>query len=347
MASVKGAKPSRFKPRPVPARWGGTLRDIAEEWLATYYSYSPKTRTLYHSAILGSLVPALESAGIEEIDEVRPSHLNTWLGEEFARPRRRARYDGDRPGFISSSSLTRLYSTARSFFRWCVASDYLVASPMEQVKAPKRPEFLRQGFTREEAQRLVRWNGYKGIRALRLRDRAIVLLLLDTGLRAAELLSLTTSSIETRTRAGNVRLVGAEDGSKRIEHWLKVRGKGKKERYVKIGDVTHKAVMAWLRSRLPAPGSDAMFTTIQQTPLNYQALHSMLANLGEFAGVEHCYPHRFRHTAATELYLDSTNIELVRTVLGHSDVTTTGRYLRRVGTHYQEMDYRTPGEWLA
>ncbi len=347
MTSKARQQPSRFQPRALPARWGGTLRDIAEEWLATYYSYSPKTRALYTSAILGSLVPALERAGVEELADVRPAHLNAWLADEFARPRKRARYDGDRPGQISSSSLTRLYSTARSFFRWCVASEYLVVSPMEQVKAPKRPEFLRQGFTREEAQRLVRWNGYKGIRALRHRDRAIVLLLLDTGLRASELLSLTTSSIETRTRAGNVRLVGAEDGSKRIEHWLRVRGKGQKERYVKIGDVTHKAVSAWLRVRLPAPGSEALFTSIQQTPLGYHALQKMLHSLGEFAGVENVYPHRFRHTAATELYLDSTNIELVRTVLGHSDVTTTGRYLRRVGTHYQEMDYRTPGEWLA
>lgn len=344
----RAARPSTFQPRAIPPRWGGTPRDIAEEWLSGYYSYSPRTRALYRDAILVKFIGWLEEHGVEEMADVRPGHINAFMQAEFERPRLKERSDGDRPGKISTSSLMRLHQNLRSFFRWCVASEYMVSSPMDSpaVKAPKQIASLRTAFTREEAQRLVRWNSFKGIRALRYRDRAIVLLLLDCALRASELLSLEVDSIETRTRAGNARLLGAEAG-KQTEHWLKVRGKGQKERFVRVGDSTYKAVIAWLRVRFPSSGSSALFTTIQGNPMTYQALHKMVHNLGVYAGVEDCYIHRFRHTGLTELYLDSTNIELVKMVAGHSDVVTTGRYLRRVGIQYQQSEYRTPGEWLA
>ena len=342
-------KASTFQPRAIPPRWGGTPRDIAEEWLSGYYSYSKRTVALYREAIADKFVGWLEANGVEELADVRPRHINEFMQREFERPRKKVRADGDRPGHISSSSLMRLHQNLRSFFKWCVASEYLLNSPMDSpaVRAPKRSTILRQAFTREEAQRLVRWNTYKGIRALRYRDRAIILLLLDCGLRASELLSLQVDSIETRTRAGNVRLIGPADGSKRTDQWLKIRGKGQKERYVRVGETTYKAVIAWLRVRLPAPGSNAMFTSIQASPLAYHALQKMVHNLGIYAGVDDCFIHRFRHTALTELYLETTNIELVKMVAGHSDVVTTGRYLRRVGVQYQQQEYRTPGEWLA
>lgn len=348
MNNTRPAKRSTFQPRAIPPRWGGTPRDIAEEWLSGYYSYSPRTIALYRDAIVAKLVGWLEAHDVEELADVRPGHINAFMQGEFERPRLKQRSDGDRPGRISTSSLTRLHQNLRGFFRWCVASEYLVVSPMDSpaVKAPKRIATLRTGFTREESQRLVRWNSFKGVRALRYRDRAIVLLLLDCALRASELLSLEVDSIETRTRAGNARVVGAAEG-KQTEHWLKIRGKGQKERFVRVGDNAYKAVIAWLRVRAATPGVRSMFTTMQGNVLTYQALHKMVHNLGVYAGVEDCYIHRFRHTGLTEIYLDSTDIELVKMVAGHADVTTTGRYLRRVGIQYQQSDYRTPGEWLA
>ena len=81
--------------------------------------------------------------------------------------------------------------------------------------------------------------------------------------------------------------------------------------------------------------------------MGYMALNSMMHNLGIYAGVPDCYIHRFRHTALAELYLNTTDIELVKMVAGHADVTTTGRYLRRVGIQYQQTPYETPGQWLA
>lgn len=341
-------KPSTFKPEALPARWGGTPRDIAEEWLATYYSYSPNTIRIYRETVLARFVPWLEENGIEELADLRPVHITAFMQAEFNRPRKKARRDGDRGQFISSSSLLRLFQNLKSFLKWCVASEYLVHSPMDNdiIRAPKQPLALREAFTREEAQRLIRWNAFKGIRAVRYRDRALVTLMLDTGLRAAELLSLQVDSIETRVASGGVRLVGAEEG-KRVQRWLKIRGKGRKDRFVRVGDEAFKAVNAWMRVRMAAPGSDALWTTIQGTPLDYQALYKMLLHLGEYAGVENVYPHRFRHTAATELYLETKDIELVRHMLGHEDISITARYLRRVGMDYQTTDYRTPGEWLA
>lgn len=348
MNNKKPLNPRGFKPHGLPPRWGGSPRDIAEEWLSGYYSYSARTVQLYREAIVDKFVAWLEANGIEELADVRPIHINAFMQTEFERPRLKPRSDGDRPGRISTSSLARLHQNLRSFFRWAVASEYVINSPMDSatVKAPKRATTLRTGFTREEAQRLVRWNAYKDVRVLRHRDRAIVLLLLDCALRASELLSLEVDSIESRTRVGNARLVGPAAG-KQTEHWLRIRGKGQKERYVRVGDTTYKAVIAWLRVRTSSPGNRSMFTTMQGRPMGYMALNSMIHNLGIYAGVPDCYIHRFRHTALTELYLNTTDIELVKMVAGHADVTTTGRYLRRVGIQYQQTPYETPGQWLA
>ena len=130
---------------------------------------------------------------------------------------------------------------------------------------------------------------------------AMVLLLLDTGMRASELCALTL---------GNTHL---------NEGYVKALGKGAKERIVPFGTLTRKSLLRYIHSYRPEPASaevDELFLSTNGTPLSYDGLAQALKRLGKAAGVPRLHAHLFRHTFAVRYLMDGGDLMTLKLILG-------------------------------
>jgi integrase/recombinase XerD len=191
------------------------------------------------------------------------------------------------------------------------------------VKAPEFNKAVIEPFTKDELQRMVRaaeyadeWSTSRGryVQAKRPtadRDKAIVMTLVDAGLRAGELCALKMADYD----AGRGRL--------HIQH-----GKGDKERYAIIGARAQKAIWKYLTTRPKTKPADPLFATRDNRHIRRENLHHMLARMGDRAGVENVYPHRFRHTFAIEFLRNGGNVMLLKELLGHESLEMVMVYVK-------------------
>lgn len=193
------------------------------------------------------------------------------------------------------------------------------------VRGVKRPRWRRpviEPFTQEEVGRLLRacdqmepydrtWKrNVSAKRPTALRDRAILLALLDTGLRASELTALRLADYDEKR------------GRMRVLH-----GKGDKERTVFLGDTSRLAVWRYLATRETVKTSP-LFATRQGTALERAGLLHLVQRIGERAGVQGVHPHRFRHTFAIWFLRNGGNPLELQRMLGHEKLETVLIYVR-------------------
>jgi integrase/recombinase XerD len=143
-----------------------------------------------------------------------------------------------------------------------------------------------------------------------LRDRAIILLLVDTGVRASELCTLTAGNTDLKNRR------------------ITVDGKGSKERIIPFSARTAQAIWRYL-SHQPAPRGNhhRLFLAEDGTPISRYALGRLISRLGTRAGVRGAHPHRFRHTFAIQFLRNAGNGYVLQTLLGHSTMEMVKVYL--------------------
>jgi site-specific recombinase XerD len=141
------------------------------------------------------------------------------------------------------------------------------------------------------------------------------LVLLDTGIRASELLSLTVKNLD---------LSHSE---------MKVKGKGNKERVVPFGPTTKKALMLWTLKHHKE--SELVFHGFEGEPLTYTALAHLLKRLGEKAGVPRLHAHLLRHTCALRWLMSGGDVVSLKNLLGHIEVSTTSLYLHMASKDVQ------------
>ena len=142
------------------------------------------------------------------------------------------------------------------------------------------------------------------------RNRVILLLLLDTGLRATELAELKLHQIDRRNQR------------------VQVMGKGAKERSVPFSARTAQALWHYMTSRKEFTQGDYLFISKTKRHLNRHSLRKMLESLGERAGVSHVHPHRFRHTFAIQYLRNGGDPYTLQMMLGHSTLEMVKTYLR-------------------
>lgn len=154
------------------------------------------------------------------------------------------------------------------------------------------------------------------------RDRAILYLLLDTGLRASELTGLHLYDVDLKA------------------FHVKVMGKGSKERILTISPRTAKAIWKYLASDRPeATLGEPLFLSRDELPLSPSALLQLVRRLGDRAGVDGCHPHRFRHTFAIEFLRNGGNIYALQAMLGHSTLEMVRRYLALAQTDVDQAHH--------
>lgn len=315
MSIYQARRPIRVEPSAgIPLAEPLPLDELAEEFVDGYrYTGSPRTLEHYE-AWSRHLFPWLAAQKVVRLDQFEARHVIRYLGELAQR--------------IAPVSVRKAYNQIHRFFAWCQENQYCQRNPCQVVKAPAVPEGTRHAFEDHEVKRMSLCTNSKD-GPTGTRDRAILALLLDTGIRARELCNMRLSDVDWPRGRILVHL-----------------GKGNKDRWLPIGHETQRRLKLWVRLRWPI-ASDRLWLTLRREPLEYSALASMCLKLGLYADVNDCTPHRFRHTYATSHYRAHHDIIALQTLLGHASIEMTMRYLRSLGVSYgAEAGYRTPGEWL-
>jgi len=193
----------------------------------------------------------------------------------------------------------------------------------EEVEALlKACEFCREANTRDRRRFTMR-------RPTARRDRAIILTLLDTGLRATELCSLTIGDVDQKM------------GRIEVKHGPRGGAKGNKGRVVFLGKSARRVLWRYLAEREDGEDPDApLFLGIFNRPLNKNGLRQLIAGLGKKAEVKDCYPHRFRHTFAITYLRAGGDLFTLQALLGHSTLDMVRRYARIAEIDIQQAHRR-------
>jgi site-specific recombinase XerD len=244
-----------------------TLESLAPSWDLSLRAgnKSPRTVQTYLES-LRSLDRHLTEAGMPRVvSSIRREHVESWIAALLER---------SKPATASNR-----YRAAVTFFRRCIEEGELTASPMERMSPPKVPENPPPLITEEQIAALLK--DCAGTEFVDRRDTAIIRILLDTGMRRAELAGLCLNDVDLRTRE------------------LRVTGKGDRVRIVRMGFKTASAVDRYLRARARHRHrfSDRVFVG-QAGALDGNAVAHMLTRRCERAGIPKINPHAFRHRHA-------------------------------------------------
>ena len=210
---------------------------------------------------------------------------------------------------LSERSQARLVSSLRSFFDWMVKEGYITDNPCDKVDAPKLGVYLPSVLSEEEVDRIIRcvdtssWTGK--------RDRAILEVLYGCGLRVSEASGLKISSLFL------------EQG------FLRIIGKGNKERLVPIGEMAIEALNIYMEDR-PDPAAkndDIVFLNRFGKSISRVSLFKIVKRYTLAAGIlKDISPHTFRHSFATHLIEHGADLRVVQEMLGHENIATTEIY---------------------
>ena len=226
------------------------------------------------------------------------------------------------PITLSNKSLLNIHTGLGALWTWAVKEGVTERHVVRDVARPKPEEPAIIPFTEDDLKRLMaaceRTAGYTrpgkrltdNKRRTVLRDRAIVLLLLDTGIRASELADMTVQDVDVRNRR------------------ITVTGKGRKSRMLPMSPETSKAVWKYLTTeRATDRMRDPLFTAENGTGMTRITLLCFLKRLGARAGVADCHPHRFRHTFAVMFLRNGGNAFELQMALGHTSLGATQTYM--------------------
>ncbi len=221
-----------------------------------------------------------------------------------------ADYLSSRSSGISKRTQSRMLSSLSSFFSWLILEGERSDNPCDGVDHPKLGRYLPEVLSVQEVTDII--EGVKTDTWQGVRDRAILEILYGCGLRVSELCELKLSNVYAS------------------EGFLRVIGKGNKERLVPIGGAALEAFGAWLdlRPQTAAPAyDDYVFLNRFGKPLSRISVFNMVKKNAALAGVEkEISPHTFRHSFATHLIENGADLRVVQEMLGHESILTTEIY---------------------
>jgi len=264
--------------------------------------YSPNTLLAYERDIVDFLNFHESRSG--KLSRVNRRDVNRYLAE--LRARRNA-----------TTTLLRKISSVKGFYDWLQSQGVLRENPIALLDLPKRRKTLPRILSVSEVSRLLSHP------KLGLQDKVMVELLYACGLRVSELTSLT------------VRAIDIPGG------YLRITGKGDKERLIPLGDVSVMVVRHYL-AETGLSGQDHLFPHLDEAlkpliniePLNRREVWQRVRDLKHIIGRE-ISPHTFRHSFATHLLENGADLRVVQELLGHSDISTTQIYTQISKRHIQ------------
>ncbi|MGC9127364.1 MAG: tyrosine-type recombinase/integrase [Acidithiobacillus sp.] len=249
----------------------------------------------------------LAERGIVDIEAVQPEHLRHFLRRERARG-------------VAIRSLRRRFAALRALYRYLQRRHPSLIDPSQHLRLPKLEQHFPDWLTVDQAQQLLNVplppSGQAATTPERqaglaqARDRAMLELLYSSALRVSELVAIDLDHLD---------LAGA---------WLRVSGKGGKERMVPVGQAARAALRAYLplRATLAATGTAALFLNQRGGRLTVRSVQRIVDRWGRDRLGQALHPHALRHSAASHLLQSSGDLRAVQDFLGHAGIATTAIY---------------------
>lgn len=214
---------------------------------------------------------------------------------------------------LSSYTVNGVARALKAFFNFCVNDRLIDESPMQRVKIPKLDKKIPPALTVDDVQKLLAVCKTQ-------RDQTLILFLIDTGVRAAELVKLNKDDIDLQSGVVTVR-----------------QGKGRKDRLVYIGAKTRKQLLRYYMERGTSSENAPVFISERGGErILTSGLRQLFQRLGEAAQVKHCTPHTFRRTFALWSLRSGMSIYHLQKLMGHADIHVLRQYLALVEADARE-----------
>jgi integrase/recombinase XerC len=287
--------------------------------LATEKIRSAETIRAYASDLQG-FKEHLEASGgperLKQVEGIDQFHVRGFLATRFGR--------------IKKVSVGRKLAAIRTFFKFLLRERIVSKNPAAGIRAPKSEKPLPKGLSVDEIDRFFSRNP-----EMRHRDLAVFELLYSSGLRVGELTSLKVQDVDLNNG------------------WVRVVGKGNKERYVPVGSRAVTALQSYLPLRACLETqtgglhtSGALFLNSRGGALSSRSVRRILKSYLDSASLARdASPHAFRHSFATHLLHGGADLRSIQELLGHASLSTTQRYtktdLRRLMEVYDRSHPRS------
>ena len=226
---------------------------------------------------------------------------------------------------LADGTIQNIWIAIRSFYNWA-EKELHITRVDGSIEKPKfdYPEI--SPFSQEEIRALLKAcetnrstvpanrSAFTAKRPTKARDQAIIMFLLDTGVRVSEAARLCIKDVNF----------------KNSEIFLEPFGSARKtkSRHIPIGNTCKKYLWTYFAGRGdPAPG-DRVFVTRDGTPMDRNSIRHVLSEIADRASVPHCHPHRFRHTFAIEFLRNGGDVFSLKNILGHSTLDMVNTYLQ-------------------
>ena len=283
-----------------------------EESITKYEAYLRTVKRLAEGTVknyvtdLRGLEEWLTEAGVTEVGEISARDIRGWQMAQME-------------AGIGEGTMRRKLSSLRPWFRYMRNMKWVEGDVMIKVKSPKVPKRLPVFFKESETERLYEdgmfEEGYEGER-----DKLILRMLYETGMRRSELAGLNIGSIDF--------------GGKRI----KVLGKGNKERFIPVEEELLGNIERYLALKEETyPGAEALFLKGKGVAINANDVYRIVKKyMCLLSNAERISPHVFRHTFATHMLNEGANIDAIKELLGHANLNATEIYTHNTREHLKE-----------
>lgn len=263
---------------------------------------SRRTVSSYKNANLRMMKFIKEEYGIDELEDTHHQAIKGYIQYMMEQG-------------LSEVYINRNIVCYKCYFRYCMEEGYIIRNPMDKIKKQKEAVRLIETFTNDEVARILKV--FRGAKFLDIRNHFILVLLFDTGIRNSELCDLKVSDVR--------------------ETYIRIIGKGNKERHVPITPSINKDLVRYMRVRNEYIKDKVRYQTeyllLSQKGrrLTPEALEYIMRKAGEAAKINsgiRVSPHTCRHFYAQSQLKNGCDLYTVSKLLGHSKVETTKRYLQ-------------------
>jgi integrase/recombinase XerC len=242
-----------------------------------------------------------EDSGVDTLTRVDHMMIRAFLGSLYREK-------------VKKVTISRKVTALRTFFKYLLREGMVKNNPAEMIQAPRVEKYIPVFLSVDEMMALLKTEGAPGATAFR--DRAIIELFYSSGIRLSELVGLNTGDIDF------------------IQGLIKVRGKGRKERVVPVGDPALAALREYLENRkevsetLSYGGSkDPVFVGKSGARLSAKTVARILDKMVLMSGLKRkISPHVLRHTFATHMMEAGADLRAIQELLGHQSLSTTQKY---------------------
>jgi site-specific recombinase XerD len=316
------------------------IATLIEAYIQDHIGGNHSEKTIeWHQTALGLMQFFLEEElGITQINDIEADDISAWFAH--------MRTSFGANGKVRSERTIQTYArSARAFFHWLLRRGTLEVNPFDRVVFPKVGRPLIQTITTEEFEKLLHAcappheTGSFAERAA-VRNRAMLWLLYDTGIRVSELINLRMGDLDRKKGV------------------VTVLGKGAKERRVALGQNCLRNLSYYLDKHRPdekelaewgSAGEDHLFLSETRQPLTKNGMEMLFKRLKARAGIvgKRISPHIFRHTFAMNYLIKSNDPFSLQELLGHEDLTTVLNYIHMNDTILQEQKRKySPGDHI-